>query len=289
MSPSVIAAPDSNIDKLLFRGRKLSKDFAGSVSSATLDAGVDMASEITLVFNDPGFALLGSGFFTKYTPVTYEGMKLVVSVIETDAGNGGRGQTTIRCRPKAVIDLRKRRGKFVMNNVTASEFIRHECEAVGAGAVMQQTSKRQQIIRDVKEKGESYSATDYPSSWTTFLRLADECGYLIYEHGGIIYFGTPTWLAANRPKVLVTWSPEGTESANQVWSVPTFRDSLDSEDVEVTVTVPLDRYQDMKPGNALVVQKFPRYSGTYLITNVNYPLVGPGKIEVTAKTTHKLV
>lgn len=281
-----IAVPDDRLDSLLFRGRSLPKNYAEAIAEASCEAGVQMVSEVSLTFNDPDFKLLWSGYFTMWTPVTYRGMNLVLSVIETQ--DEGRGKTVVKCRPKAVVDLRKRRGKLVMNNVTATDFIRAECRAVGAKLVAQETSKRQQIVRDVKEKGQSYSPTDYPSSWTTFVRLADECGYLVFEYGGVIYFGTPTWLASHRPKATVKWTPSK-EDASESWIIPEFRESLDSEDIEVRVEVPLTRYKEFLPGNSLVVTGFPKYSGTYLVTNVSYPIVGPGTIEVTAQTTHKIV
>lgn len=277
----------SQISALLFRGRTLSKNVAEMVTAASVDASMDMASELSITLDDPGFALLRSGYFKVYTPVTYQGMNLILSVIETGAGSG-RGELVLKSRPKAVHDLRKRRGKLVVNNTTASAFVQRECAAVGAKCVVEPTTKRAQIMRDVATRGQTYSFSDYPSSWTTFSRLANENGFVLFESKGVIFFASPPWLAAHRPKTWVAWSPGKEMIAKESLTIPEVRQSLDSEDIEITVELPLSRVSQVEPGNALIFQSFPQYAGTYIVTNVSYPLTSVGTVTVTAKTIRKL-
>lgn len=283
---TITATPQ--ITNLLFRGRTLSKNVSENVISAGVEASMDMASELAIELHDPYFSLLQSGYFKIYTPVTYQGMNLVLSVIETGKGTGDRGKLTLRARPKAVLDLRKRRGKMVVNNTTASAFVQRECAAVGAKCVVEPTTKRQQILRDVAQRGQTYTATDYPSSWTTFSRLANENGFVLFESKGTIFFASPPWLAAHRPKTYVTWSPKVEKYALDSLIVPEVRQSLDSEDIEVTVELPLSRVSQVEPGNAFVFDGFPQYSGTYIVTTVEYPINNVGNLVVTAKTIRKL-
>jgi len=214
------------------------------------------------------------------TPVTYRGLKLIVSVVETSQG-GGLGGITVRCRPAIVDKLKARTGVKVMKKVSPSTFVQSECKAVGATSVVQKSNKRAAIARDVKKSGESYDASSMPSSWTTFRRLADELGYVLYEVEGKVYFAQPTYIVAQKPKVLVSWY---SQDGNEPLTIPQFRRSVDDTDIEVSLELPLERASECIPGHGLVVKGFPSFSGTYMITQVNYPLVGAGTVSVTAST-----
>lgn len=270
-----------DIGDLLFRGRKLSEKAVGMLSTIDLDMGISQVTELTLTFDDPTFELLKSGIFDINTPVQYRGLELRISVLETNSG-GGLGGVTIRCRPNAVHKLKKLRGTFVMQNVSPATYVIAECKKAGIKKpVVQQSPTKNRIARDVKEKGDEYDETNYPSAWTTFQRLANEIGYVMYEIGGVIYFGKPTWLVKKQPKLEINWYPE---NGKEPLTIPEFRQSIDSEDIEVTMELPLERSGNVYPGIGLKLQGYPRFSGNYLITAVNYPMAGVGTISVTAST-----
>jgi len=267
-------------EDVLFRGRKVTRDLKEQISNMTLDMGIDQITELTIGIEDPLFETLKSGLFDLKTPVTYRGLKLIVSVVETSQG-GGLGGITVRCRPAIVDKLKARTGVKVMKKVSPSTFVQSECKAVGATSVVQKSNKRSAVARDVKKSGETYDVASTPSSWTTFRRLADELGYVLYEVEGKVYFAQPTFIVAQKPKVLVSWySQDGKEPLN----IPQFRRSLDDTDIEVSLELPLERASECIPGHGLVISGFPSFSGTYMITQVNYPLVGAGTVSVTAST-----
>jgi hypothetical protein len=168
-----------------------------------------------------------------------------------------------------------------MKNVSPSTFIQSECKAVKAPFTIQKSGKRSSVVRDTPKKGDSYDEADFPSSWTTFRRLADELGYVMYEVAGEIYFGKPTWIVAQKPKVIVQWY---SENGKEPITIPNFRHSVDNTDVELSLELPLERAEECIPGHGLVISGFPAFSGTYMITSVSYPLVGSGTVSVTAST-----
>ena len=264
----------------MFRGRKLSSNLEEAVSSIEIDLSVDQVSEIRIELDDPGFAILKSGVVELDTPVSYRGLKMSVAVVETTPG-GGEGGLSITCRSDVIRKLKKRQGPLVMQNASPSDFVARECKAVGAKAVVEESKTKKKVARDVKEKGQKYDIASKPSSWTTFRRLADEVGFLMFEIGGTVYFGRPTWLVKKLPKVQVKWYPTWAE---EPYSIPSIRESADSEDTEVSLQLPLGRAGEVLPGRGLSLGGFPRYSGNYIITSVNYPLAGPGVIEVSAST-----
>ena len=267
-------------EDVLFRGRQITRDLKEQISNMDIDMGIDQVTELSIGIEDPLFETLKSGVFDLNTPVTYRGLNLIVSVVETSIG-GGLGGITIRCRPKVVSDLKKRRGAKVMKNVSPSTFVKSECKEVKAANTIQNSIKRGQIARDLPQKGESYDEADYPSSWTTFRRLADELGYVMYEVAGHVYFGKPTWIVAQKPKVEVQWY---SENGKEPLTIPEFRQSLDSTDIELSLELPLERASECIPGHGLVISGFPKFAGTYMITQVSYPLVGTGTVSVTAST-----
>lgn len=267
--------------EVYFRGRRLDEEIIDNITAIEIDMSTTQVTELTIVIEDPEFKFLKSGVFDVGTNINYRGLRLVISVLETSAG-GGQGSITVRCRPLGVEKLKKLRGKFVMKNVTVGTYVKKECQRAGVKAVVQTGGeKKKQIARDVKQKGQKYDNTNFPSAWTTFQRLADEYGYLMYEIAGTVYFGKPKWLVRTQPKVQVQYNAD---NGKEPYSIPEFRQSNDNNDVELSVELPIERSGDVLPGHGIVVSGFPKFSGTYFITNVNYPLIGVGTVSVTAST-----
>ena len=270
----------AQFDEILFRGKRLLSNVIDQVSEVTIELSTSQITELSFTVEDPAFKILSTGVFDLNTKVTYKGLSLIVAVVETGPG-GGIGGFTIRCRPEIVSKLKKRRGKMVMKKIRPTQFASREVAAAGGKFVGQTSPIRSSIARDVPQKGESYDPASFPSSWTTMQRLADELGFLMYEVGGTIYFGKPTWLIDKLPKVTVEWYPE---NQKEPYSVPEFRQSIDNEDVEVSMELPISKAGSVYPGQGLVLSGFPKYAGTYFINTVSYPLVGPGTVSVSAST-----
>lgn len=268
------------IDSVTIKGRRLLSGVIESVTGVELDLSTNEVSQMSITVEDPGFEVLKSGFFDVGSAVNYKGLQLVVSVLETSSG-GGMGGLTVQCRPKAVSALKKLRAPKVMRNASPTAYVLAECKSAGVRAVAQASKPRARIARDQPEPGQTYDAAATPSAWTTMQRLAGELGYALYEAKGVVYFGKPTWLVARQPKVQVQWYPA---NGKEPYSIPEFRRSEDSTDVEVRVELPLDRADDFAPGYGISFPSFPKFAGTYFITNVNYPLIGPGKVSVSAST-----
>lgn len=269
------------IRDILFRGKPALHDIKEKVTAAGLDMSTTQASELSFEISDPGFKILNSGRFAVDTPVSYRGLPMTISVLETTSG-GGQGGLSVKCRSSAIKRLKDLRGAHVVKDATPSSYVIAECKLAGVKYVVQPSSaKRHQIARDIPQKGQEYDNTNHPSAWTTFQRMATDAGYIMYEVGGTIYFGQPTWLVARSPKVTVEWYPE---NGKEPYTIPQFRQSTDSRDVEVSVELPIDRAGTIFPGYGISFTDFPVFSGVYLITQVSYPLAGVGNISVTAST-----
>lgn len=280
---STITALDNTPDlqALLVHGKPADADARKMLMGVNLEMANDQATELTFLFDDPGLKLLRQQYFDLDVPVRYHGLKLYVAVIETGEG-AGLGGLAIRCRPVTIKRLKALRGKKVLKQVSPSTFVRSECkEAKVPDPVAQKSPRRKRVARDTDARGTTYDPGSEPSAWTTMRRLADERGYLLYEVGGTVYFGAPTWLVRQRPATIVDWYPEGSK---EPMTIPEIRDSSDSRDIEVDVELPIRRAGGVLPGTALRLTNFPKYSGSYMINNVSYPLTGDGVVTISAST-----
>lgn len=270
------------VEDVSFNGKPLPERELALITAAELDMGVDQVADLVLTFDDPGFDLLRSGRFDLETPVTYRGLELYVAVLESTEG-GGLGGTTVHCRPRAVKRLKNLQGKRVLHDLTPGEYIKSECKKakIKRDPFVQKAAKKKRIARDTPEKDTTYDGSSEPSAWTTMKRIANEKGYLLYEVGGTIVFGQPTWLVKNQPKIQVDWYRA---NGNEPYTIPQIRQSVDSEDVEVSLEIAIERAGDIYPGVGIQLNDFPRFAGTYFVNNVTYPLIGEGNISIQAAT-----
>lgn len=272
---------NDELDKVIFFGRKFSSNERGSLMNCSIDMTTDLVSQLEFRLLDPGFTHMGKGLFRKGIPVKYEDMLLDIASVEISSENG-KPAVSVRCRPRIVRKLKDRTGAKVMKNASATDFVRAECQAIGAKLVAQPCKKRKQVARDkTREKGSRVP----PSSWTTFQRLADEEGYAMFESMDTIFFGKPTWIARHMQRkspVLVQW--QGKKPFYHPLTIPRcsrLEDSSTSR-ADVEVVVPRNRAREFRPGKVMRLEGIPSFEGFYLITSVNYSLLTSDPITVRA-------
>jgi cell wall-associated NlpC family hydrolase len=285
--------PRVRLGRVFVHGNKLDAEIAEVVTDASLSWSTTEVTQLSLTVNDPGFVLWRKGIFAKGVALLYRepGMKdveLRISATSLDGGAGGLGGFTVLARSKGVQALRRRRGPKVMKKASPTDFVKAECKAVGLEVVAQSTATRGQVARDVPAKGDEDSqGADKPSSWTTFLRLAEEVGFVCFEFMGTVYFGKPTWLIEqDKEPVQVALPLPGSEEAWMSRTMPTIDDSEDaSAPVSVSgIELEPGRLGEVRPGGALRLRGLPPFNDKYLITSVTLPLLGTAGIDVSAET-----
>jgi len=261
------------LDDLLVMGTKLKTNIQDNVTKASIELTTDQVSQITIDLVDPGFKILKSGIFNPKTPVRYQKLNFIVSTVSTKEVSGNEG-IQIKCRPKKVYELKQRRGAKVMSGASPSEFVKAECQAVGAKFAVQDSPGRSQVARDVQEKDKTYQEDEEPSSWTTFQRLARELGYIVFELNDTVYFGKPTWFVGRTEKspFIVNWKTGSTSL--YALTIPACSKSLDSKETTISLSMPLDRTKDAATGIALKMNGVPTFTGNYMIKSISYDLAG---------------
>lgn len=280
-------------------GRKLSDQVIIMMSEVDLTS--DMVSEITFMFADPSFELM-KGLIMVGQDAEWLGMQLMVAAIETsDGGSGGLGgggmgaggQVQVSFRSKGAQLLKQRWGMKSWVNLSPTEVMQSECEAVGLNFVGQGSAVRAQITRIDQTLGGTY-LVDYTSgqyivpdtSWTTGQRLAAETGFVAFEAAGTYYFAQPSWLANNLPVINLNWPPQpGDDPRLALLGPPQYRRSLDDmnglavlRNIDAsTITFAMDRAagEAVRPGMCVDFNGIADFiSGRYLVTDVRWYVDG---------------
>lgn len=263
---------DDQLEYLYIRGQKIrSSDLADLVLSADASVSMSQISEVSIGIYDPEFDLLRRGLFEKGGIVDFKTFRQRIGSIETGAASDGRGLITLKCRSAAVQALKRRRGAKTMRNTSPSGFVAAECKAAGIRYVVEPTAKRKYVSRDTG------SGT---SSWSTFERLSQEVGFVLFEAADVVYFGKPSWLAKRDTQIMkVTY---GVSPSTDTIGVPRFVDSYDNNGVQVAFDIERERLTNFMPGQR-VHMAFTPYSGdTFLVDSLSVPLAGEGLATVSA-------
>lgn len=252
----------------------LRRDITEHLTSSTISGGTGDVSEITLELEDPGWRLMSSGIFVVgESKFDWHVFKTTLAAVEVSGGSGGHGAIRAQFRSRAVRNLKQRKGVHSERNVSASEYVKRECERIGVTAYTQPSPKRKQIARDVPKEGEPVpQGADAPSAWTTFQRLAREQGYIVFEFGNVIYFGTPSWCVNRNPETTKVQWINGPDHLRPL-EAPVARRSEDATvPVTISLVIPRHRYNEFRPGRAIEVSGMPTFDGKYIINNISYDI-----------------
>lgn len=272
------------IDNVRVMGSGLNADIRSALTKAKVDGSLTEITQLEMTFTDRGWSLLGSGLIAPGMSVQLDDFNFEISVINTGA-DGTIENVTVKCRPIIVRKLRERRGPKVMKNVSPSEFVQVECQAVGAKSVVQPSPRRSQVARDVPKQGDQ-EVEQPPSSWTTFGRLSKELGFIMFEAAGTIYFGKPSWLLApvGRLSTFTANYKVGAENT-RVAGVPQCERSKDSPSVTVGVSAIVTSTSAVRPGKKLVLDGVPTFNGEYIVASFDVDLLGAvNEVSISAAT-----
>jgi hypothetical protein len=270
------------IDRVRVLGSKLNVELRDALTSATIDMSMDQVTQLTMTFADPGWKALRAGAGIVGSRVDFDDFRLQIAVTETAEVDGTEG-FKLSCRPVSVSNLKNRRGAKVMSNVSPSQFVMSECNAIGVKHLVQPSARRPQVARDVPQKGQTYS--EPPSTWTTFKRLADELGFVVWEAADTVYFGKPSWFLAHPSIPTIQANYKYGDQKYWVDELPVCRRSLDSKQVTIDLVVPSAASYLWMPGRKVNFIGVPLFGGKYLLDSSSFDLLGAGEnVEVTALT-----
>ena len=261
----------SPVDQIYLIGTKFNTEIRQAIVRASFSASTSQVSQMDMTIIDRDFKLLAAGMVAEHMRVDFIGFWMEIASIGTGEQDGVE-TLELKIRPGGVRALIERTGALVMNNVSPTQFVAIECQAVGLGLHGQPSAVRNQVARDVPVG--DIEGEKPPSSWTTFQRLADELGYVMFEHRNIIYFGQPSWLLANVGVPAVVRYKRGEAATDTVLRVPQCSRSDDDPDgTRVSVVLPAPRIHDIGPGTLLRLQGVPTFDADYIVNSISYDLL----------------
>lgn len=238
-------------------GTQAYKDFGLQViNEPTFRAGLDVIPHISFSVIDPNFGISNQRVFEAGNRVTWRDAELRTDTATYIPGDHGQGQADVVAEDDIVHALRHLRGPKTMSNTDAVSWLFAELSTAGydptkfllGESVPSQTT----IARDVWDPSMgTVSDAEYPSAWTTIIRLAKELGKWCFISGRRIIFGSArfamTWAAAE--PVYLGWANAPPEE--QMVDIPTTVRATIAERVmtlQVKCRVPHTRANLFRPG-----------------------------------------
>ncbi|HEX3542790.1 MAG TPA: glucosaminidase domain-containing protein [Acidimicrobiales bacterium] len=269
---------------------------ARHVIGGSVDLAHDRLSQFVFTCVDGDFAISGRfgkelGQGASFGSPT---VQMTVAVVETANGQAGP-ETTVTLRPALSGWLARDKGPLTENGVSATDWLSHrvsEYNAKGppalgglAGAFMGQPTAKRATIQRTAPAGKPLQ---YESSWDVGKRLASEEGFFFFESMGAVWFGKPSWVAAQATRFDIGWGPLADTSRPHALSlsVPACRRSLDVLTGDTcVVTVPHDIGEQIRPGMVLTLTGVFGFNADYLVVRVRWTHDGfATAVEVTGWT-----
>lgn len=265
-----------------------------TMTGGSVDLSVDAIAEVTVELAAPGdwsvWALASEVALDD--DIDWWDLLLTVVGVEWGEAAGTTYQFTARCRAAGPEWMRKRTGNIQREwaRMSPTEVLEalageHHLRFVGEGS-----NRRDTIVRKGPDDGTAQMPTsassDTESDWDLGQRLAKEEGYWFFESAGTLYFARPTWLATRMPRFDVDSRGElrgiddpGKGNTGTV-GVPSA--SITKEDDLppglppriMTVKIPRDRGEQVRPGMVADYKGLPLFDGAYLVSKVSFPFDG---------------
>lgn len=269
------------IDKLhLWNGSLDDDGTALRVIGGDVDLAHDRIGQYTFICVDPDLAIAGRfgaqlGQVATFGPT---GIPMTAAAIAMAGGQGGP-QTTVTLRCSISEYLARDKGPLTETNVSATDFISHRvseyntlfARAAGTvGAFIGQPTASRPSIQRTAPAGKP---TQFESSFDLAKRLAAEEGFWFYESVQAIWFGQPSWLAAQGTRFDVGWGPLANTSRPHVESIDVpscYRSREVITGDTCVVTVPHDFGEQVRVGMVFTLSGVYGFNQDYLVVRVRW-------------------
>lgn len=263
------------ISNVQLMGSSLSNNFVTQLKSAKVTGSNTEVTELDMELIDPDWKVLGSGVLQLGMSIVVDKFNLEIAVLETGADNS-QETVTIKARPLIVRRIKNRQGKFVMNNISPTEYLQKICREVGAPLVAQPSARIPSIARDFTPSGRQ-ELRQPKNDWTTMVRLARSVGFFFFESAGTIFFGQPSWLIENVPSRLnIAYNKR--DPNTPITMVPECSRSEDAPEITVRTQVRVANATSVFAGMRMDLSGVPIFSGAYITDRIEIDLLDPKQL-----------
>lgn len=254
--------PGGRLARIGVRGVRPPGLHAGT-TTGLLSLSTSEISSLELTVVDQNLEVLSSGVFAQGAPVTYGKIPLTVVTVEV-ADSAGIPTLDITCLSRGASKVRSERGELVRRTLSPTDWVRIGAAKHGLAFVGEPSPSRVSITRPGPTRG-----TPAPSEYDFWQTLAGDIGFICFESMGVVYFGRPTWLMDNLPKVAVAWPADA-----RVPIIPNCRrTSTDlTQPVTVNLTVADSLADQLLPGVCADLTGVPSFDHHYIVTGCSIPI-----------------
>lgn len=277
-------------------GSDIQGDFSAVViGTPTFEAGWDTVPNLQFTIADPQGDLLWQqrNIWVRGNRVTWQDLDFRIDEITFSPGPANTGQIEISAIDHIVYALQALRGERTASGISAVTWLDQELRLAGLDPgrclLGEAVPTQSEIARDVPtDDGGDASSQDYPSGWTTIVRLAKELGKRVFISSNKIVFGSAgfamQWAAPGDLRIGWHNSPEG-----ERWqTLPTGKQtSIGSRHglTEVDGKVPLNRAGYFRPGVSVIVHNTPSIAAgdrRFMVSHISHELArDPDGADVT--------
>ena len=187
------------------------------IGEPVFKAAMDVVPHVTFSVLDANFALANRRLFDSGARITWRDAELSVDTASFIPGDHGQGQVDVVAQDYMIHALKRLRGPHTASNLSATTWLYQEmstCGLIPDKYLLGESVPTQTVIaRDVWDPAKgTLEATEYPSAWTTIVRLGKELGKWVFVSGRRIIFGSAgfamTWSAAEPVRIGYDGAPE---------------------------------------------------------------------------------
>jgi hypothetical protein len=203
--------PSGALGELFILGQQIANDVGLHViGEPTFRAAMDIVPHITFSVFDPNFNYSNNRLFDAGNRVTWRDAELRTDTATYIPGEHGQGQADVVAEDGIVHALKHLRGPHTVSNIDAVTWLFQELSTVGIDPTKyllgESVPSQTTIARDVWDASQGVVAdTEFPSAWTTIVRLARELGKWVFISGPRIIFGSAqfamAWAAAEPVRI----------------------------------------------------------------------------------------
>lgn len=194
------------IGELFVLGTQIAQDVGLQViDEPVFRSAMDIVPHIQFSVLDTNYNLSTQKLFDAGNRVTWRDAELRTDTATYIPGDHGQGQADVVAEDAIVHGLKQLRGPHTVSNIDAVSWLFAELSTIGIDPtkyLLGESVPSQTVIsRDVWDPSQGVVAdTEFPSAWTTIVRLARELGKWVFISGRRIIFGSAqfamAWAAA---------------------------------------------------------------------------------------------
>ena len=303
----------------------INEEINQSILSCKVSYSTKLCTEISLEIFDTGFKFGANNYFNIGRDVTYvtKGLnnaedvgggtakftfivlKMEVADISVSQSQGINPIWTIKCRTKAIQQMKRDKKPGSFPQATGFEFVHQAATKYGLEFVGEKTSKVQRVTQASGTK-------QADSLWSVITSLANDAHFECFEADGVLYFASMKWLLHRWGSHGIVLDKTKTDPVTKVKTtrkverrfVPLIPGRMgedfplmqlpemqkgDNDPMEASGSANIGRAsgQVLRPGMTVFVGGIPTFIGYYLITAVDFDELSPDPVSISFTTPER--